>query len=334
MPSESVNTAVDDDTDIEMQAPERGVYRISAVATLTGIPAPTIRMWERRYGAVDPGRSAGNGRLYSQADVDRLCLLRAAVDAGHAIGTIATLDERALKSRIEQTPRSAAIPARREPVVVCVRGGVLASVLAAAWADRADLRIHALDPVADPATDPDGADIHADVLIIEAPAVDADIVRDLRLLRSVVRAGRVVLIYQFAPRSLLARLDREGVLAVAGPAEPTQLARLCHLSAARPAPLDDVALPTRPARPRSFDDAALARLTRWPTSVQCECPNHLADLLTRLNAFEQYSLRCESRSPDDAAMHGMLHAATSHCRALMEQALVRVLAHEGIDPVG
>jgi DNA-binding transcriptional MerR regulator len=44
-------------------------YRIHAVAEMTGVPAPTLRAWERRYGIPRPGRSESAYRLYSDTDV-------------------------------------------------------------------------------------------------------------------------------------------------------------------------------------------------------------------------------------------------------------------------
>jgi len=66
-------------------------YQIKAIAQRTGLSTHVIRMWERRYGAVEPQRTDTNRRLYSDADVERLLLLKQAVDAGHAIGRIAHL---------------------------------------------------------------------------------------------------------------------------------------------------------------------------------------------------------------------------------------------------
>ena len=44
-------------------------YSIKAVQERTGIPAVTLRAWERRYKLVKPRRSSGNYRLYSDRDV-------------------------------------------------------------------------------------------------------------------------------------------------------------------------------------------------------------------------------------------------------------------------
>jgi len=68
-------------------------YRIGTVARLAGVSTHALRVWERRYGVPTPGRSEGGARLYSDAEVDRLRLLKRAVDRGHAIGQIATLGE-------------------------------------------------------------------------------------------------------------------------------------------------------------------------------------------------------------------------------------------------
>lgn len=49
-----------------------GVYSIGAVAKMLGVPVPTLRSWEDRYGLIVPARSAGGQRLYSRDDVERL----------------------------------------------------------------------------------------------------------------------------------------------------------------------------------------------------------------------------------------------------------------------
>jgi DNA-binding transcriptional MerR regulator/methylmalonyl-CoA mutase cobalamin-binding subunit len=66
---------------------------IEIVSRRTGLSDHVIRVWERRYGAVTPRRTATNRRLYSESDVRRLVLLRQAVEAGYRIGAIARLPE-------------------------------------------------------------------------------------------------------------------------------------------------------------------------------------------------------------------------------------------------
>jgi MerR family transcriptional regulator, light-induced transcriptional regulator len=67
------------------------LHPIGVVARRTGLSEHTIRAWERRYEAVVPERSEGGQRLYSDADVLRLRLLKQATDLGHSIGRVSAL---------------------------------------------------------------------------------------------------------------------------------------------------------------------------------------------------------------------------------------------------
>ncbi len=75
-------------------------HGIKTVATQTGLTQFTIRAWEKRYAVVTPLRTETNRRLYSDADISRLMLLRLATEAGHSIGRIANLPTEALLERI------------------------------------------------------------------------------------------------------------------------------------------------------------------------------------------------------------------------------------------
>jgi hypothetical protein len=82
--------------------------------------------------------------------------------------------------------------------------------------------------------------------------------------------------------------------------------------------------------PRAFTDEQLVRIAKVSSVVKCECPQHLANLLSGLIAFEKYSEQCEDRSESDAAIHAYLHRTTAQARASMEIALSEVLTQEGI----
>jgi DNA-binding transcriptional MerR regulator len=84
-------------------------YPIRVAAKLSGVPIDCLRAWERRYQAVTPVRE-GRSRVYSDSDVQRLGLLRKAVDGGHAIGQVARLTETELRD-LTSTPTAAnAVP--------------------------------------------------------------------------------------------------------------------------------------------------------------------------------------------------------------------------------
>ena len=85
-----------------MVAAESGskTFPMRVAARLTGVAAERIRAWETRYDAIQPARTGGGSRLYSEADLDRLRLLRRVVEAGYRIGDVARLDLEALEARL------------------------------------------------------------------------------------------------------------------------------------------------------------------------------------------------------------------------------------------
>jgi DNA-binding transcriptional MerR regulator len=74
-------------------------YPIGTAARLTGLSPELIRAWERRYGVVEALRTPGGTRRYRAVDLERLRLVKAAVDAGHRIGQVARLDPVELEQR-------------------------------------------------------------------------------------------------------------------------------------------------------------------------------------------------------------------------------------------
>ena len=94
---------------------------------------------------------------------------------------------------------------------------------------------------------------------------------------------------------------------------------------------DDFGAPLPVGAARLFSQAQLGRLQEITSSVRCECPNHMAELVSSLAAFEEYSKRCENSDAADAAMHAKLYRETSRARRLMEEALIALCRYERID---
>ena len=75
---------------------EDATLGIGAVARRTGLSPDVLRVWARRHHAVEPLRTEGGTRLYSESQVRRLEMLAALVASGHRIGRLAKLDDDAL----------------------------------------------------------------------------------------------------------------------------------------------------------------------------------------------------------------------------------------------
>jgi DNA-binding transcriptional MerR regulator len=64
---------------------------IAALAQRTGVAPDTLRKWERRYAILQPQRTAGGQRRYSERDVARVEWLRERLEEGYRIGEAALL---------------------------------------------------------------------------------------------------------------------------------------------------------------------------------------------------------------------------------------------------
>lgn len=102
---------------VRQPADTRARYPIRAVSKLTGISIDTLRAWERRHAAVAPVRD-DRGRLYTDADVDRLRLLHRALTHGHSIGRLAPLTNKELQHLASEPAAAAALPDRTRATAV------------------------------------------------------------------------------------------------------------------------------------------------------------------------------------------------------------------------
>jgi len=302
-------------------------------ARLAGLPVETLRVWERRYGVVGPPTSERGHRLYSADDVSRLALLRQLVELGTPIGSVARLPLADLRAMLGDGRRAArGSPARSSassaPLRVAVVGTALAAQVArdSAFVDTLEMVASSTAPAHAVAA---FAGVRADVLAIEMPALQSDAVSQIDALVAQVGARHAIVAYRFAPRGVIDALANAGHVAVRAPLGAHQLERLCSVDSMRSA---DHGLPGTDAEPPAprFDEQALSAISRALTTLHCECPRHLVELLISLGTFEQYSADCASRSPADARLHRYLQRVAGTTRAMFENALERVAQAEGV----
>ena len=85
----------------DRESRNKPLYMISVAAELTGMHPQTLRVYEQK-GLVTPGRSRGNTRLYSQADIDRLELISKLTDEGiNLAGVVRIIDMRERADQLE-----------------------------------------------------------------------------------------------------------------------------------------------------------------------------------------------------------------------------------------
>ncbi len=303
-------------------------YRSGAAARLARMPVTTLRIWERRYGVVSPPKTPSGQRLYSSNDVRRLILLKKLVERGHAIGSIANLDLDQL-DRLALTYAEAAFPPDPTDKVsestLVVVGTSLARRL------RSDLpqlqsasqpRLTVFDDIADAMAH----DLKTDALVIHVASLQDDAVQAVLALGEKCHAKVLAVVYAFGTEHSVNSLRYAGVRAYREPLEKDQALQVLHDLSPLQQPRDSMEIYTR--TPRRYSDETLAAIAGGSSTISCECPRHLADLVRQLSAFEQYSDDCEKLTPADAALHRYLAEVANRARAMFELALERVAREE------
>ena len=320
------------------QATDQARLKIGAVARHTGLSAHNLRKWEERYQAVKPHRSPSGERLYTQEDVRRLILIKRLSGAGVPIGEVAGASLAELERLSEQTvagpvPSGAAAETPKSIRVVVV-GSALRSLGAPDGSGQPEIDVILRSPDLETAAQ-ELSGRAVDVVALDCPTVHDGTQETVTDARQLLKAKGAVVIYGFGARAALTSLRRAGVVTVRSPIDADEFRRAARdvmqkISAASDGRTMAAAEQEAEAAPPRFSQQAVARIVEMSPSIKCECPNHLAQIVMNLRAFEQYSRECESTSPEDVELHHYLALVAGRSRAAFEEALARVAEAEGI----
>jgi MerR family transcriptional regulator, light-induced transcriptional regulator len=116
-----------------------GKYTVNEVEERTGVPAATLRQWERRYGFPLPERSESGYRLYGDDDLRHIDAMKRHIDDGVPA------------SRAAEMVRASAVEAPGPRPLQALRADLVAALidLDEARADRVLGEAHALHPLED-----------------------------------------------------------------------------------------------------------------------------------------------------------------------------------------
>lgn len=332
--------------------PGAAFHRSSAVARMLRMPVATLRVWERRYGLTQPALSPGGQRLYSADDVRRLTLIKRLSDLGHAIGHLAPLEMPQLRVVAATHAQALAAAQAGEPAdtahhppdrawrLVVIGGGLGVRLARPALLRRLGRPVQLLGPFEDAAQAAAalrGSDI--DAVLFHAPQLQDGWLEAIEVAAPAWARVPKAVLYGFAAEPVCEALASAGTALLREPQPDVVLAQWLHsLSAAtlgtpRPSARNAVPSPVTvpmPVPPRRWDEAALAEFAGRSSTMACECPRHVAELLVQLSHFEAYSAQCASRGPADAELHAHLGQVAAASRARFEHALERVALHEGL----
>lgn len=329
-------------------------YKSGAVARIAGMPVATLRIWEQRYQAVRPVTAASGHRLYSSADVERATLLRRLTEKGHAIGLLAALETEQMRE-MEIAPNQTMSVIRPElqqqlALRVVVVGQALASrvqrlidrqplgsglqVVAVfetldEAAEAADLARHSVKP-------------HVDLLLWQSASLQPDSRHELRAAQTAWHAPAAAVLYRFSSAAGRAELIDAGAAVLYEPVDDVSLGQWLatlhraktppevHVTPSEPITPSTKNLSQQTVHPPRFGDVALTRFAGLSSSLACECPSHLAELLMQVSYFETYSSECAHKNASDQQLHAYLQQVAGTARMLFEAALEQVAIAEGL----
>ena len=187
----------------------------------------------------------------------------------------------------------------------------------------------------------------ADLIIVQCATVFPDTIDSIKARTEAAGASRAIVIYHYTQEQTAVMMESHAskITAMRSPISAGDLKSVCEADLAmaeirnlslNELPDDEVAQsviePLESEIPdRQFSDELLARVSEISTSIECECPHHLASLLLALNAFELYCRECANRDEKDAMLHSFLHRKTANARQMMEDALSTLADAEGFD---
>ncbi len=92
-------------------------FSISELAQYSGIKSHTIRIWEKRYDALRPDRSAGNTRHYNGKQLKRLLNISSLLDTDYKVSELCAMPDEKLKA-LHASRFDTAIPVQEEYFVL------------------------------------------------------------------------------------------------------------------------------------------------------------------------------------------------------------------------
>lgn len=315
------------------------VHKIGAISSLSGVPTPTLRIWEIRYATFTPHKTLGKHRLYSDDDVLKATLLKRLTEQGHAISNIAKLSSHALNNLLQQQQTSNQTKSR----VLAPNQTVSLAVVGLTLAGRIESKKFTLSfnnnaiRVTDIFNDlPDalGAQFQKkpEILMVKVNSLHAGVQVEIHKLAQNSQALQVIVLYNFGQEKVIESLKLSGMLVRREPIPDSELADLINSVLLIDTTQNSSTLSAGAVIPqRKFSDNTLMRVAGISTNVLCECPKHVAEIITQLTSFEQYSHDCLNKSSEDAHLHAYLSSVSGSARALFESALEMVAKHEGID---
>ena len=310
---------------------ETNLYKIGAASKITGVNIATLRVWENRYGVVEPIRINGTQRGFSKKDVDRISMIKQLVDAGDSISTLSKLSLEELELRMQPSVNNSKITSEKSKnKIKAVAIGTRIPEVGRPSPHLAEVSVAARYELSTIMDNLSAINLDGDIIIFEIASLHAETVELIIEVLTVSEIGHAVVIYRFGSANgmKLSQLDGR-IHPIQAPVFPIDI-QIASNFAVNSTFGSRVNVTEEEKDHVVFSEKELWEISVMSNPIHCECPKHLSSIISSLRGFEKYSSDCEDLDEKDLILHKELEKKTSQARIIMEKALRKVIKENDI----
>ncbi|MDA7624791.1 MerR family transcriptional regulator [bacterium] len=312
---------------------ETNLYKIGAASKITGINIATLRVWENRYGVVEPIRINGTQRGFTKKDVDRLSMIKQLVDLGDSISTLAKLSFEELELRMQPSFKNSQKNIEDDKdIIKAVAVGTRIPEVGRPSSHLAEVRMVARYELATIMNDLPSIKIDVDIIIFEIASLHSDTVELISDILTKSDTSHALLIYRFGSLNglKLAQLDGR-IHPMQAPVFPSDIQIASNFAVNRTFGSNKCKNDSQENLEHvPFSEKELWEINIMSNPIHCECPKHLSSIISSLRGFEKYSSDCKDLNEKDRVLHKELEAIAAKARTIVELALRKVIKENAI----
>ncbi|TQV75257.1 MerR family transcriptional regulator [Aliikangiella marina] len=298
-------------------------FSIGTVARIIGVSTHTLRAWEKRYDLNLAQRNASGRREYPAGEIEKLKMIKSVLKLGYKISDVAhlSINELAQLKSNESSPSEGGSSQSKKRRVL-IYGKKLSHLV---FQSRTNIRYQVFDELIDLADLVESESAIVNGVVLSFNKVDAEIEELIYTIKLGFKRQLPLIVFSETPL----------------PSEIAKRLSDSHIETIDEGfDLDIVKETLRPerfevesnAQPKSsLNKIQVGKLLDHKSDVYCECPNHLADVYTKLDEFITYTKNCEILSPKDAAVHQHINQKLQEIQGNLTQLVWDVAELDGID---
>lgn len=305
---------------------------IGTAARLAGVSTHMLRVWEKRYGLNLSQRDGNGRRLYSQASIETLKLIRQAMALGYKISELAPLSTMELlelnltkeKQHEDDLPTKMNLSQKKWLVYGMKVSHALFKQGVSKLFERTENLSQLFNRLKNSSSHQLGVVVEFSSLTESEEAV---------LYEVVLMTGRslpiVTVVEDSVSEAVLNRIHKAGIILWKESFEICLSDFLREVTSTEHEhfPQDQ----KRRAIPDRLSHQNIDRLLQSPTNIYCECPTHISTIYTELDNFIRYVNDCELLSPKDKVLHKYMGETLTDIRQQMTKLAFQVASMDGIE---